>query len=491
MAAMRRGAVQGMHDRRRWLARPWEFAFDVIGRDALDTAAEFGGAQEPVQPFAKEQRDYLAAFCELSTMKVLLSSGRGGTKTFLTAVGLATLAYCIPRFTATVLSGSLEQAKYLYAYWERFCGSDKFGLCIKGQSLRTLTNLENGGWVRVLTASERQVKGIHPQMLVIDEACAVGVDILDLAMGQRLGGSRGLVRALSTPDKFFHPFVQEWMFQAEARGWQPFNWGMRKFLPDGSWEPTFPWVTRATIEDLLANQDSAWVLVHVDGQPGAPSGTVFKYEDIQEAKIESLEADPLYNEEAVVSTKMGLDWGFVHPSVIVISERLVPNPGLVEELGLTVPKELTYIVHVEAWTGKSGDFVRGRVGTLLDDEKLAGDILADSSHPTENEALRQLAFRKHHRAIAVNFGTTKTAMVGNLNLLFETKAIRIPRKFVELLEQLSNYKWEEKKDPRTGEKVAVEKPQKGDDDYVDAAMLSVWGHRKGKAGFVPVTLPRR
>ncbi len=490
LATVFAGALQEVRDRRRWIARPWEFAFEVIGTDALAD-----GANRHIDEFTEDQKAFLAAYCDRSVPKVILKTGRGGSKTFLKSIGIATFAYCVPRFTGTVLAGSLEQGRILYHYFERFAASERFGLCLDGPPTKTFTALQGGGWVRVLTASEKQVKGPHPMLLDIDEACAADEEILHLAMGQRAGSSLGLLRVASTPDKVFHVF-RDWWSEADERGWKAFSWGARKVHPDGTWDATLPWLPRDIIEDLMRDNDANWVTIHIDGEFGSATGTVFRLEDVQAARIDDslvrpipegmdpAKIDPLYNPEAITSLRTGVDWGFEHPTVLTTTARLqVPNWA---DLGLRGP-DIYYVVHVEGHTQRSADFLYARTADVL--QQFPGDIYLDSSHPFENQAVGRIARAARKTSHPVAFGKDKMAMVSHANMLLEQGRLRIPRRFTELLEQLAAYEWEVRK--VAGRLVPAEKPRKLNDDYVDSLILSLWGHRLGTGpGAGRVTLRR-
>ncbi len=472
------GALLEIRSRKRWMERPWEFALEVIGREALDTAARVvGGGKEPVLDFVPEQRAFLAAWCDFAKLQVALMSGRYGAKTFLQAVAIACAAYCVPSFSATVNAGSFAQSQILYRYFEVFAlRSDRFRGCIDGLPTKSLTRLRGGGRISVLTAGRASVTGPHPMVLVLDEVCLMKPETVELVMGQR--GAHGIVRATTTPYRRFHPF-EEWM--KPESGWTTFQWGRRRVAPDGSWEPTFPWDSRAVVESEIAGNDANWVRIHVDGQFGSAVGTVLRPEDVTAATIEdplvrplpegfdAARADPLYVEDAVVMTRHGVDWGYEHPSVIVSVRRLqVPNW---RELGMAFP-DLYYVVNDEAYQGAryGQDFIVGRVVDAV--KAWPGDPYLDAAGSFPNQAVARAVRPLGAAAHPIPFSRDKMGMVSWMQLLFERGAVRIPRRFADLLEQLYYYEWEAGK----------EKPKKGNDDHVDALMLGLWGHKLGAGG---------
>lgn len=451
--------------RKLYLESPERFVYDVIGRDVLAKSA----GRDIV--LTDKQIAFLRAFVDRNVSSIIIKCGRGNSKTFLFALGIALLSYVDPSFTCTVLAGSFEQAQYLYHYFSIFAESDEFSRVISGKVERTRTKLVGGGWVYVLTASEKQVKGPHPAMLVFDEMCAAEEKIVELAEGQLLGSraDKPLYRVASTPDKLFHTFRDYWN-NADEYGFVQFHW--RAY--------DCPWISIETIELLKKRHDSNWIRIHIDGEFGSATGTVFDFDDVEATRIDSLQEDELFDEANISATTIGVDWGFVHPTVFVVASVL---DLVVRELdSIPLEAKLFYVRHVEAHTGKpDGDddvgyeqFLYGRAKTLV--ERYAGDFFLDSSHIFQNETVKKIASDAGRTAESIPFSRDKMTMVGWANTLLEKKLVRIPKEYRRLLEQLSNYSWEEKQ----------EKPIKKDDDYVDAFNLALWGFNRPQYGVVEV-----
>lgn len=449
--------LRRIEKRKLYLESPERFVYDVIGRDVLAKSA----GRDIV--LTDKQIAFLRAFVDRNVSSIIIKSGRGNSKTFLFALGIALLSYVDPTFTCTVLAGSFEQAQYLNHYLSIFGESDEFSRVISGKVERTRTKLVGGGWIYILTASEKQIKGPHPAMLVFDEMCAAEERIVELAEGQLLGSraDKPLYRVASTPDKLFHTFRDYWN-NADEYGFVQFHW--RAY--------DCPWISVETIELLKKRHDSNWIRIHIDGEFGSATGTVFDFDDVEATRIDSLAADELFDEEKISATTIGVDWGFVHPTVFVVASVL---DLVVRELdSIPLEAKLFYVRHVEAHSGKPEDFLYDRARELVD--RYGGDFYLDSSHIFQNERVERIAREYGKLAESIPFVRDKMSMIGWANTLLEKRLVRIPKEFRRLLEQLSNYSWEERK----------EKPLKKDDDYVDAFDLALWGFNRPQYGVVEV-----
>ena len=85
-----------------------------------------------------------------------------------------------------VLSGSKDQAKFLYGYWDKWCQSILPNQ-VSGDILMSKTKI-NGGVMEILAASHKQVRGGKVQRLFIDEVDEVDWDLMEAAEG--MGASR-------------------------------------------------------------------------------------------------------------------------------------------------------------------------------------------------------------------------------------------------------------------------------------------------------------
>ena len=109
---------------------------------------------------------------------------RGSGKTLLLAV-LAYLESVFKPFCGTtILGGSLEQSQKAIMYstqlWERPNVPKQLLAGIAGRGYQ----LKNGSWVQALAASQKSVRGPHPQRLRLDEVDEMAKEIFDASLGQ-------------------------------------------------------------------------------------------------------------------------------------------------------------------------------------------------------------------------------------------------------------------------------------------------------------------
>ena len=163
---------------------------------------------------------------------------RGSGKTLL----LAVLAHLESKFKpycgTTILGGSLEQSQKVVAYsdqlWARpGAGS---GLLIGNVAGRGY-KLKNGSWVTALAASQKSVRGPHPQRLRLDEVDEMAPEIFDASLGQPKA-NYGIPDQVVASSTLHHPFgmMSELIDDRENRGAALYQWCVEEVrLPGGFW----------------------------------------------------------------------------------------------------------------------------------------------------------------------------------------------------------------------------------------------------------------
>jgi len=412
-------------------------------KEAILEALMFDKYRTDIDAYTKErlnipnlspgQLEFLRDMTDLSNTKVLICSARGGGKTFASAIvatwSIDILPYYYKKpYEVTVLAGSFKQAEILYSYCKKFFTRTALADKVDGDVMKTRTVLKDGSRIDVLTASEKQVRGPHPDTLLIDEACEVPDDLIKAALPQVSTSYHGRIILTSTPHHYFSYFVDTWE-NAEKLGYKTYQWKA----------VSCPWIDKKKIEDAKKELDSETFRIEWEGLPTPLTGTVFDGEDIKKSIIESLPSlteDPIY---------MGIDWGFVHPTVITIVQN---QDGI-----------FSVLLAEEHKQAKATE-LRERIKSLYDEYNV-DRVFADISHKGENQRLVDDGLNLEE----VPFTSEKRIMVSNLKSLFENKKIRIPSRFIELVRQLGKYTY---MTTPTG-RVTL---SKGDDDFVDSLMLA-------------------
>ena len=153
-------------------------------------------------------------------------ANRRGAKT-LSASILAALDY---RFSdkpikGRVLSGSEDQARALYGYWERWCRTllrDR----LKGDPGRLITRLDNGDF-EILAASAKRVRGPGIQRLFWDEVDEIDPSIMAASVGtlNSLNGVPARTVATSTWH-YAHGPMGELVASAKDKGFSLHKWNV-------------------------------------------------------------------------------------------------------------------------------------------------------------------------------------------------------------------------------------------------------------------------
>ena len=109
-------------------------------------------------------------------------SSRSGCKT-LSASVLASLEYSfLDGLQGRVLSGSEDQAKYMYEYWVNWCTGPLSFRLDDGKITKLLTRIA-GGRMEILAASQKKVRGAKIQRLYEDEVDEIEPEIASAAEG--------------------------------------------------------------------------------------------------------------------------------------------------------------------------------------------------------------------------------------------------------------------------------------------------------------------
>jgi hypothetical protein len=107
---------------------------------------------------------------------------RNGLKTLSASILAALEARFIPGLQVRVLSGSEDQARNLYRYWQRWCGGF-LKPHLDGPVRAEVTCLKGGGRLEILAASHKRVRGPKVHRLYEDELDEIDPEIDEAAAG--------------------------------------------------------------------------------------------------------------------------------------------------------------------------------------------------------------------------------------------------------------------------------------------------------------------
>jgi len=116
---------------------------------------------------------------------MLIIGNRGSAKSFNAGLIQWLLANMYPLYEGRILGGSADQSMKSYEamleFWDR-SGSDSWDILLGGEPRKSFTKWKTGSSISILTASQKSVRGIHPNTLSLDEVDVMKWDILEAAL---------------------------------------------------------------------------------------------------------------------------------------------------------------------------------------------------------------------------------------------------------------------------------------------------------------------
>jgi len=232
---------------------------------------------------------------------------RGSGKTLL----LAVLAYLESTFKpycgTTILGGSLEQSQKIISYsaqlWER-PGVPK--QLLLGGVVGRGYKLKNGSWVHALAASQKSVRGPHPQRLRLDEVDEMAEEIFDASLGQPKA-NHGIPDQVVASSTLHHAFgmMAELIDKREERDAKLFQWCVEEVrAPRGFW----------TDEEIARKQKmvtkAMWDAEYLLKRPSVGK-SIYDFETVERAYQRGKGID--FRKQAgriYPVVEGGLDWGY-------------------------------------------------------------------------------------------------------------------------------------------------------------------------------------
>lgn len=195
------------------------------------------------------------------------SRGLAGKSYNMSTLGL-TFAY-IDGADITILGGSLAQSSNVHEYMTKAMNYEGIPDAMTVDQTATKIRLSNSGRIRPLPASQRNVRGPHPSILLCDEADEMDLDVYDAALGQPLPQNNYLGRVVDT----FTVVSSTWqnadgtfteiLRRAEERNQPVYRWCWRE-----SSNPVDGWLQAKTIEEKRTEISAEmWRVEYELGEP--------------------------------------------------------------------------------------------------------------------------------------------------------------------------------------------------------------------------------
>ena len=178
---------------------------------------------------------------------------RGTGKSYMLAILALTKAVLL-EIQITLLGGSAAQSQNVHEHVETLLRAPNAPTWMVVNSIQSETEFGPGNWIRPLPASQKTVRGPHPQMVMLDEIDEMEKAIYDAAMGQAMNkpNARGvpvseMVVASSTWQNPVGTF-QQVIDDARAKGLPIFTWCFKEQMkPHGWMDPEFIERKRLTV----------------------------------------------------------------------------------------------------------------------------------------------------------------------------------------------------------------------------------------------------
>lgn len=406
--------------------------------------------------------------------RVIIKAPRGGGKSKL----LGTLGFdlwFLKDRKVVNMGGSAVQAQIVYRYFTGYCDiHSSVGAHIQGKPNATKTTSITDKEFSSVTASSKQIRGPHPDVLISDETCESEDELIHAALPMVDTSDNPLIIMASTFHKIYGIFQETWD-NAEERGYLRIEWDIfdiaKKFSNDFWQIPEIAeipgihklkqhangrsgdpdgWVPIENIIQAWKEKPTEdWFEVEYLGSRPSSAGLVLKPEDIERAVFDS-STNRSFDYIKGSTVIIGIDWGFSSmTSVVELMEHK-------DQVAIMLDNENFHQVSSE-------DIIKSVISKVK--AKGVRFIYADSAGKFENIALQNALAKENLgcSVIEVIFSKEKEGMLGNLRAHFEQSKIKIPNKFKEACWQLKRYRYQN----------GTDKPIKKDDHIPDAIMCAL------------------
>lgn len=378
---------------------------------------------------SNDQTEFLRDIPNLDIPKMVVCAARGSGKTYTLAV--VALWYCLilskslnRPVTVIVLAGSLEQSNKLYALAREFISKTQWVHEEVSRSIKTSTTFKDGSELKILTASEKAIRGQHGDLLIIDEAVEAGTAHVKAAFQIPITSDHPRTIMSSTPHDYSSLFVDAYEKYQE--------YGYKRYP---IWSAiNAPWISRTEIEAARKRytENDPFFQIEYLGKPVPMTGNVFPLKDITDY-VRTTEK-PEWNG---TNTMAGVDWGHVAPTVLTIVEKQGEDWVVLFSQG----RSLERFEDLQDWILEVTKSFNSQV------------IRVDSEDEGENQRLED----KGYPVDRIIFKAKKPLMIANLRTMVEKHRIRVWEGHADLVYQLAHYTY----------------GQKTDDDHLDSLMMAV------------------
>lgn len=223
---------------------------------------------------------------------------------------------CALSAQVSILGGSSAQSRRVYEAGEGAWQSPHAPAHLLSKPpTQHRTDFKSQAWIETLMASQRSVRGTHPQRLRMDEIDEMDLEILTASLGTVMEGRRGAQMGVETqivmssthqyPDKTMSAILE----RAEAKGWPVYEWCYKECS-----NPIDGWLTQKEIQTKKDYIPDAMWDAEYDLQEPSFEGRAIDTDAVHYAFSEALGTtdettwtDPTYAPDHALHVT-GIDW---------------------------------------------------------------------------------------------------------------------------------------------------------------------------------------
>lgn len=388
---------------------------------------EFFSKVTGLQP-TPDQEAFLKALTDIKQPKLAASCGRQTGKSLCSAVAVLWWVFEYPTVVDVLLMSTMDS--YVYDHIERiFHKNEELMIEVKVEGVSGLVPLrgfevKKGSRVHVRGATNKQVRGLGVDIVIVDEAAEITNDMLTTALGN-LHGEISKYVMLSTPHKsglFTDIITDPKKYNFKVFMWSALNctWQTQELLQSKKKLMTMQQYKMDVLGQILNAEERAYFPTkHLDA---CIYETVLK------------ENSPMSRLEA------GLDWGFdpCH-TVLVITEKIFARRK---------------VLFIKEWAKHPIEELAPEIADILEKHHVA--LVKADTHPTEYT--HQIEKYTKTPVFYISAQMHKDAMLSQLQRKIRQHTLELPQDFMKLIQQLRKYR----RGKRTG------------DDQADALALSCY-----------------
>lgn len=390
-----------------------------------------------LEPYPYQKNILRALPSEPKRMIMMAAGGTGKTKMLACIALWLTVVY--PKFikrpyTVIIISGSDEQARYLYEYCKYAIQDTKIlSEEVDGDPLQSLTKFKDRSLIRAVPNSLKAIQGKHEDCVIVDEGALAGDFVIQDTLRIVSTTDKDLIILSGTPTVYATHFVEIWEQPEKHTEWKRFHWSAKDC----------PSISAEKIEEAKKLPEDMWVRFW-EGNPFAGGDTLIPITEIKDATKDT----PHFQIDPSVEVIAGVDWGWQHYTAITVLQR--GKDGIFR------------ILYQDAWRREDFEDMGTKLAYICSEYKVS-KIYADSEDIGENQRLESKGFILE----PIKFNEWKVQMQSHMKIVFHQRMIKIPIDYQMLIQELRRYKWNTKEG----------------DDSVTSLFLALWGAKAELNGF--------